>query len=413
MRSLERHNRVAPGKYSYLLACLKEIGRIDLVKSLTEFIYSCLLESMPASFRVPNQLYAAKLQILMNKQSRYVEGMKNLQAAADNLHLWEEWLSSTLFNLLRCTLNGVSILPENVDVPGLLHIILEGVASVSVPWIVTEAAFLQDAHNTHVGTKLKVVQLQKTKLFDDLSGAGVNKTFSWKERPQHLHLAVSEASCALFEFLSELLGKAADNERVRELLKSLSDIKSITPESYGFETLTQLLLLLTKVAVSSSIQCQSCEPLLKSLLYQLKNVINCNSSKVLTVLQGTKLEASFSKMNLSALEFTHEERNFLDCLPELDACPLVITMLVCLLALLSVPELTPIHWQQIEKQLLQYLHTQQKNTIMTVKRLMPQVCEAMQYELDSFRDSSLTELVKVIPGENDHLQYLVASVFYY
>ena len=49
MRSLERHNRVAPGKYSYLLACLKEIGRIDLVKSLTEFIYRCLLESMPST----------------------------------------------------------------------------------------------------------------------------------------------------------------------------------------------------------------------------------------------------------------------------------------------------------------------------------------------------------------------------
>ena len=44
---------------------------------------------------------------------------------------------------------------------------------------------------------------------------------------------------------------------------------------------------------------------------------------------------------------------------------------------------------------------------------MPQVCEAMQRELDSFRDTSLTELVKVIPGENDHLQDLVASVFYY
>ena len=414
IRSLERHNRLAPGKYNYLLACLKEIGRIDLAKSLTEFIYSCLLESMPASFRAPSQMYAAKLHILVNKQSRYVEGMKNLQAAAGNLHLWEEWLSSTRFNLLRCTLNGVSILPENVDVPGLLHIILEGVASVSVPWIVTAAAFLQDTHNTDVGRKLKDVQLQKkTKLFGDLSCAGLNELFLWNKRPQHLHLAVSEASCALFEFLSELLGKAADNERVRELLKSLSDIKSITPESYGFETLTQLLLLVTKAAVSSSIQCQSCEPLLKSLLYQLKNVINCNSSKVLTVLQGTKLEAIFSKINLSALEFNHEERNFLDCLPELDACPLVITMLVCLLALLSVPELTPIHWQQIEKQLLQYLHTQQQNTIMTVKRLMPQVCEAMQRELDSFRDTSLTELVKVIPGENDHLQDLIASVFYY
>ena len=44
---------------------------------------------------------------------------------------------------------------------------------------------------------------------------------------------------------------------------------------------------------------------------------------------------------------------------------------------------------------------------------MPQVCEAMQYELDNFRDTSLTELMDVIPGENDHFQDLVASVFHY
>ena len=131
------------------------------------------------------------------------------------------------------------------------------------------------------------------------------------------------------------------------------------------------------------------------------------------MLQGTELEAKFLKMNLSTLEFTHEERNFLDCLPELDACPLVITMLVCLLALLSVPELTPIHWQQIEKQLLQYLHIQQQNAIAILRRLMPQVCGAMQYELDNFRDTSLTELMDVFPGEKDHLQELIASVFHY
>ena len=44
---------------------------------------------------------------------------------------------------------------------------------------------------------------------------------------------------------------------------------------------------------------------------------------------------------------------------------------------------------------------------------MPQVCEAMQSELDNFRDTSLTELMDVISGENDHLQDLIASVFCY
>ena len=64
--------------------------------------------------------------------------------------------------------------------------------------------------------------------------------------------------------------------------------------------------------------------------------------------------------------------------------------------------------------LLQCLKSQlQQNTIATVKRLKPQVCGAIQCELDSFRDTSLTELMNVIPGENDHLQDLITSVFHY
>ena len=411
MRSLERHNRVAPGKYSYLLACLKEIGRIDLAKSLTEFIYSCLLESMPGSFRAPSQMYAAKLHILVDKQSRYVEGMRNLQAAAGNLHFWEEWTSSVYRHVDKCVSKTVPILPEKVDMSELLHITLESLENVSLPWVGAAVAFLQGTSKNEFGRRLQDLHLHKMRLFSDLSDAGLSDIL-WTERPQHLDLAVSTASRALFEFLSELLGKAADNERMKRLLKSLSDIESITPESYGFETLAQLLLLLTKAAVSSSVQYHSCEPLIKSLLYQLKNVIYCNKSNVLMVLQGTKLEAKFSRMDLQILKSVSKENDFKICLPGFATCPLGITIAICLLALLNVPELTSIEWQRVEMQLLQYFKSQQ-NEIFTVRRLMPQVCEAMQYELDTFRDTSLTELVNVIPSENDHLQDLVASVFNY
>ena len=412
MRSLERHNRVAPGKYSYLLACLKEIGRIDLVTTLTEFIYSCLLESMPSNFRVSSQMYAAKLRILMNKQNKYVEGMRNLQAAAGNIHFWEEWMSSAYQHIEKCASNSIPIQLEKVDIPGLLHTTLEAVGKVSLPWMGAAVAFLQSANKTHFGKRLQDIHLHKLKLFGDLSDVGLSKLFSWTERPQDLDLVISTASRALFDFLSELLGKAADNERAQELLKSLADIKSITPESYAFETLTQLLLLLTKVAVSSSIQCHSCEPLLKSLLNQLKNVISHNKTKILRVLQGTKLEAKFTKIELQVFNSAHEESGLFSCvcLPETDACPLVITMTVCLMALFSVSELTPIQWQQVEIQLLQHLHTQQQSALTLVRCLMPQVCEAIQCELDSFRDACLAELTIITPG---HLHDHIASVFHY
>ena len=252
------------------------------------------------------------------------------------------------------------------------------------------------------------------KLFDDLSGAGLSEEFLLTERSQHLDVAVSAASYALFDFLSELLGKAVDSERVGRLLKSLSAIESITPENCAFDTLPQLLLQLTKLAVSSSIQCR--EPLMKFILYQLKGIINCNESKVLKILQAIQLEAKFSKMEQQVLEFGSKENTTLVYPHEINACPLVITIFVCFLALNSASELTSIQWKEVEIQLLQYLKSQlQQNTITTVKRLVPQVCGAMQYELDSFRDTSLTELIEsdVGPGEKDHLQDLIASVFHY
>ena len=130
------------------------------------------------------------------------------------------------------------------------------------------------------------------------------------------------------------------------------------------------------------------------------------------ILQGMKLEAKFAKIDMQILKSVYKENDFLICLPGLATCPLGITIVICLLALLNASELTPIQWQQIEMQLLQYFKAHQ-NTGIAVEHLVPQVCEAMQYELDKFRDTSLTELMEVIPGENDHLQDLVASVFCY
>ena len=50
---------------------------------------------------------------------------------------------------------------------------------------------------------------------------------------------------------------------------------------------------------------------------------------------------------------------------------------------------------------------------MLLKSLVLKVCQAMQHELDNFRDTSLTELMDVIPDENDNLQDFIASIFHY
>ena len=407
MRSLERHGRLGPGRYDYLLACLKEIGRLDLAKIMTEFLYSYLLGSLPRSFRLSRQAYATKLHILMSKQSRYVESMRNLQTATSDARFWEELRSKDVHRLLSCTSKSASSLPWKVG--ELLQIILDGLANIAVPWLAAVNGFLQ---GTRVERKLlQHIHSNKRKLRNDLTGAGLNEIFSSTERPLHLDRAVSTASSALFDLLSELLGKAAEEERVERLLTSLSDIKSITPESYSFGTIIQLLLLLTKMAVCSSIECHSCEPLLKTLLHQQKNVFFYYNRQLMQIFQGTKLAEKVPKMELQELESICDESN--SAAKEIDGCPLVITVLVCILTLLSAPELTPMTWQLIEKQLLEYLRLQQQNTTMVTGHIMPRLCEALQHELDDFRDTSLMELVRDVPRKDDSLQHLIASVLNY
>ena len=415
MRSLERHGRLAPGRYDYLLACLKEIGRLDLATSLTEFLYRYRLESLPPSFRLPSQVYATKLHILMNKQSRYAESMRNLETATSYVHFWEEQCSKDVHHLLSCTSKGALSLPLRIGVIELLPLILDSLANILVAWLAAVDRFLQ---GTSVERKLQDIHLNMRKLSNGLRDAGLKEIFSSSEKPRHLDQAVSTASSALLDLLSELLGKAAEEERVERLLKSLSDIKSITPESYSFGTIIQLLLLLTKMVVCSSIECHSCEPLLKSLLHQLKNVIIRNNRQLMQVFQGTKLAEKFSTTELQRLESIHDESTFIaqgSYLPAMDVCPLVITVLVCILTLLNTSELTHIEWQQIETQLLEYLRLCKQNAIFTVKHIMPRLCEALQRELDGFRDTSLTELVKDVPGRDDRSQlvYIIASLLSY
>ena len=105
-----------------------------------------------------------------------------------------------------------------MDIPGLLQLTLESLESVSLPWIDAAVAFLQGMSKSEFGRRLHNIHLHKTRLIGNVSGAGLSEIFSWTERPQHLDLAVSTASHALFDFLSELLGKAADKERVKRLL---------------------------------------------------------------------------------------------------------------------------------------------------------------------------------------------------
>ena len=274
MRSLEQHGRLSPGKYNYLLACLKEVGRHDLVISLTEFVYSNLLESLPPGFRGPSQMFTIRIRILKSKQRRYVESMQGVEIASSNVHFWEEWCNNAFQSIVSCaTLDACK--SEGEDFPQIQHLILESTANISVAWMGAAAGFQESSITNDVERKLHDIQRHKIHLRVFLGRNGLNRITSCSKQPQHLDHTMSMASAALVDFLSELLGHSTDSESMDKLLMTLSGIRSITPESCGMEMVTQSLLVLTKMIVCSFLEHSSCELLLKSILSQLRNVITC------------------------------------------------------------------------------------------------------------------------------------------
>jgi len=409
MRSLEQHGRLSPAKYDYLLACLKEVGRLDLVINLTEFIFRNLLEFLPCGFRGPNQMYAMKIHALKIKQRRCVESMQSLQIAASSMDFWEEWCNSVLQSIVSWA-TSTACMSEDVDFP---QILLESTANISMAWMDAAASFRKGSSKNETERKLQNIQRHKKNLyaFLDHGRNGLNGITSWSKQPEHLDHAMSVASAALVDFLSELLGHSADSENVQKLQMTLAGIRAITPEGYSMEMVTQSLLILTKMAVNSSLERSSCEQLLKSLLSQLRNVITCCRGSLLKIFHGTKLAKKTLEIEIELFESVHETDEF--HLPSFDIsnCPMLFTMLVCLLTLFYSSELNPDQWQQIRMQLFQFLRERTEQRISFLKTFLPHVCTAVQSELDNFRNTSLTEFVKF--GKNDQLWHLLISVFQY
>ena len=109
MRCLERHGRLSPGGYHYFLSCLRAVGRIDVVKTLSESLPIPLF-NLPSSFSMTRQIHQLRLAILQRKQMNYTQHMKYMGALSQDRPFWEsEWKGS--FNLFAKALSEVMAAP--------------------------------------------------------------------------------------------------------------------------------------------------------------------------------------------------------------------------------------------------------------------------------------------------------------
>ena len=109
MRSLEQHGKVAPGRYFYLLSCLRDIGRDDLVSLVTQ---SEPDGYFPFHFQMPSQLLNLKIQTLQRKQEKYLQSKKDLETAC-NQDYWQSLCAKQCTFLTDLTDGGQPIFDQS------------------------------------------------------------------------------------------------------------------------------------------------------------------------------------------------------------------------------------------------------------------------------------------------------------
>ena len=334
MRCLIRHGRVEPGNCYYLYFCLNEIGRVDLARSLAEFYTLPPLLFAPPSFSLPSQMICMKVDTMRSKQEKCKQQMSYfVQSEGQCISEWR----GTLQGLMEY----VYPLPCASDVEKILGSTLE-----QIPVMVN--ARTTAIHVCHFKVRKKYFEYSKyvqessttyVKLRNTLQG------IQWRKQ-QHCYgySRKHDVHSSLANFISELLGKQVVIEGITEL-SVLTEIISFYTSKAGHRaalTILKWLFDVIEVVVSSSLNVQSCEPQLTSILTQFLEYIY-HWEIVATILNGTKILEKAQKDG-----FMKEMAGSDPPVSIVQSCPYLLGIFTCLLVLRYSAEATSEDWEQIK-----------------------------------------------------------------
>ena len=149
MRSLERDGKLGPGNYTYLLSCLREIGRIDLERSLKKTLGlgdDDTLPFLPPSFSVPNQLLVVKISSLQHKRGLLLSSMCCITDLKSNhpmsSHRWAP-IVERKYTCISSSLTAAQVLPDSSKITQVLVTTLDQLSKGLSLWTKAMGQFLQ------------------------------------------------------------------------------------------------------------------------------------------------------------------------------------------------------------------------------------------------------------------------------
>ena len=419
MRSLERHGKLGPGNYSYLLSCLREIGRIDLETSLSKavglFSQDNLFIPMPPtlpSFSSHNQLFGMKMSGIRSKQTAFASSMRHVVGLVSDMEPWRLEIKKKYQIILSC-LSASEMLQDSSKVLQVVETTLESVSSTGHAWCMAVSDFEQRKSFPMISRYLRGAEMHMQNFHNALDS--INWKKQWRMHfdcmaPRHTHLigrVSTQAASNLCALASELLGESKLEGASKELSNILTTIESIFYlSSHAYSVITWFVTLINEVA-SGRIDIRSCQQHLEYLLEQHKPQIAAHWSTFHNLLYGTNVLNTITECGLVDPSKATTYPSTIVSVAEL--LHLIVVPLTVLLLVHS-EVLTVEDWLLIQTRLIDHFKAMTQDASKLYCRLVLVVVNAVRSELDSFAQRTVALLgSEVAPGLKD----LAMGVFQY
>ena len=398
LQAMEDSHLVGPGNYSFLVDCLQEIGRPDLVVR----ILPPALPYLPPTLNIPAMLKGKRMETLRLKKTQYQFGMHHLvalkhMASQNTAKSAGGWYKRILGSLAPKVVDeDSSYIIENLPTTLInmsLHLnsLLDGLQEYECNGDTPKFAELMAECKTY----LDVLQNMMEEIdWDNLPRKRENLATSKQYHP------VRQASYGAFSGLAELLLEfSCSRDRLQEETRRLSSIlgrlEAILQLSGYMWSLTSWLIALLQVAVRSPVSLSKYDGLFRILVVRNRRIIHSNSHMLEAVLSKTPVGRTllhlFRKKKLIGDTSPSYVGNPNVVLLHLSATPIPVFVFVLLL-LSEHPSLAPDDLELIVESLKDHIKEREEVFCQINRTVTMMVLEGISKNVESFRQSRMEDL---------------------
>lgn len=408
MRGLERNGMLGPGNYTFLLSCLREIGRIDLEQQLKKSLStSHALPLVPASFCGPNQLFLVKLSGLGHKRGNFVSSMCCITDLKTNSQAWAPYINRK-YTCLFSALTTSQDLPESFEIVKVLVTTLDNLSKSLVTWEKAVADFaltkdystlLTDVHQVGVLAKVFIAALDSIGWRKKWRTSEIEEIYELSP----LYHASLHTSSTLRELANELFGECQLREATDKPAKNLHSIQFYAVQQ--FIIILHWLVTLIEFAAYCKVDLQSYKDFFKSMIEYHKPGITANQTFLHWLLNGTKLSEKIESEGLVKLESGNSSSP--DDVVSLENALLPIVLPLTLFSLLYSEDFTPQDWLLVRKRMENYFVPLRKKMVVAYTGL----CLSTAHNFGKEINHSLQHSIDLLDVGHD-VRELVVEIFH-